>query len=252
MSMDNSISRGLTTLGLLLAIGLSLGAFILGNQTRNIGSGRQTILVKGLAQKHIKADRAEWHVGIKVHGATFAQALTKLRQARPQLSDFLSHQGFAKETLKESAETVDPNMIDEELANGRYRSVQKGYNASQEITVTTGDLARATTAAKAVLQLKADGTPVYYSAPLYLVSDLEAVKMSLIGAATQNARMRAEEFAKNGNVRVGSMRSARQGAFYILAPDASIDATDYGGIYDKSTINKIARVVVTIEYNIEK
>ena len=90
--------------------------------------------------------------------------------------------------------------------------------------------------------------------PLYLVSNLEEIKMSLIGAATKNAQARAEEFAKNGNASVGAMRSASQGAFYILPVGASVDSSDYGygGTYDKSTILKTARVVVTIDYNIER
>jgi len=76
--------------------------------------------------------------------------------------------------------------------------------------------------------------------------------MSLIGAATENAHKRAEEFAKVGNVKAGAMRSASQGAFYILAAGASVEASDYGGTYDKTTADKIARVVVTIEYGIER
>jgi hypothetical protein len=75
--------------------------------------------------------------------------------------------------------------------------------------------------------------------------------MSLIGAATQNARQRAGEFAKVGNVQVGAMRAASQGAFYILPADSSAEADDYGGVYDKTTVEKKARVVVTIEYGIE-
>jgi len=94
---------------------------------------------------------------------------------------------------------------------------------------------------------------VHYEDPAFLVSNLEDIKMSLIGAATQNAQRRADEFAKNGNVTVGAMRSASQGAFYILPAGASVDSSDYGygGTYDKTTIAKTARVVVTIDYNIE-
>ena len=76
--------------------------------------------------------------------------------------------------------------------------------------------------------------------------------MSLIGAATQNAQKRAEEFAKNGNTKVGAMRSASQGAFYILPVGTEQDSQDYGGTYDKSTMDKVARVVVTIDYNLER
>ena len=90
-----------------------------------------------------------------------------------------------------------------------------------------------------------------YRAPDYLVRDLESVKMSLISTATGNARLRAEEFAKVGKVKVGAMRSASQGAFYILPADSDASSDDYGGVYDKTTIAKKARVVVTIEYGIE-
>ena len=42
-----------------------------------------------------------------------------------------------------------------------------------------------------------------YGQPQFLVSNLEDVKMSLIGAAMRNSHTRAEEFAKNGDVKVG-------------------------------------------------
>jgi uncharacterized protein len=77
--------------------------------------------------------------------------------------------------------------------------------------------------------------------------------MSLIADATKNARTRATEFVKQDGVKVGVMKSARQGAFYILPVGGNNDDIDnnYGGIYDKTTIDKTARVVVTIVYNIE-
>ncbi|WP_137939467.1 SIMPL domain-containing protein [Chitinivorax sp. B] len=250
--MEKGLPKALVTLGILLALGMSVAAFLLGTQTRHIGSGRQNISVKGLAEKPVKADLAEWSIGVSVHADTFADALSKLRQGRPVLDTFLEKQGFDKATLKEGDEDVTPNMIEEETQNGQFRQVQKGFVARQSITVTSKDLAKIATASKAALQLEADGHPVFYSKPLYLVSNLEEVKMSLIGAATQNAKKRADEFAKYGDTKVGSMRSASQGAFYILPTGSSVEANDYGGVYDKSTIDKIARVVVTIDYNLDQ
>lgn len=46
------------------------------------------------------------------------------------------------------------------------------------------------------------------------------------------------------------MRSASQGAFYILPVGGSAD-NNYGGVYDKTAIDETARVVVTIVYGIE-
>jgi hypothetical protein len=250
--MESNNSQARIIAGFLLATGMAAAAFVLGVQVKHIGSGRQSISVKGLAEKPVKADTAEWTIGIRVYGATFAATLARLREERPVLDRFLERQGFNKIDLRESDESVDPNMEQEETASGRTRQVQKGFVASQAVVVTAKDLGKFETTNRAALQFEAEGHPVYYSQPLYLVSNLEEVKMSLIGAATQNARKRAEEFAKNGGVKVGPMRSATQGAFYILPPGADVEANEYGGTYDKSTAEKIARVVVTIEYNIDR
>ena len=250
--MEKEMSRSIVVLGVLLAVGMSTAAFIVGMQARRIPFSRQSISVKGLAEKPIKADLAEWAIGIKVQGQTFSEALDKLRKSRPTLDQFLKRQGFEAASLQESSEIVSPNMVTEELANQRTHEVQKGFVAEQEIMISTQDLAKIQAASKAVLQLSADGHPVFFSSPSYLVSNLEDVKMSLISAATENAYKRAQEFTKHGDAKVGAMRSASQGAFYILAPNVTTDLNDYGGAYDKTTVDKIARVVVTIDYNIER
>ena len=130
------------------------------------------------------------------------------------------------------------------------RSVQEGYVARQSVTINTTDIAKIITAAKGIVQFEADGHPVNFGQPQFLVSNLEEVKMSLIAAAMQNSRARAGEFAKSGDVEVGRMRSASQGAFYILPATGDQDVSDWGGSYDKSTVDKIARVVVTVDYSI--
>jgi hypothetical protein len=229
------------------------GAYLLGYQAKQIGGGRQTISVKGLAEKPVKADVAEWTVGVHIVGATFAEALQKSRAALPDLKKFLISQGFDARVMKDSPEHVTEYYVQKPMPDGRVNNVQQGYQAAQNVVLTSSDLAKIETAYRAMVQFEAEGHPVTYSAPLYLVSKLEEVKMSLIGAATDNAQVRAREFAKHGGVEVGHMRTASQGAFYILpaGADTEVDDYGYGGTYDKSTIDKIARVVVTIEYGIE-
>jgi uncharacterized protein len=251
--MDTTTSPRFSSLfsAVVLALGAIIAAAVLGAQFRNIGAGRQTISVKGLAERHVRADQAEWAISVSVKGATFPETLGRLRKEFPELRTFLEGQGLSGAALVETGESITPNMEQEETPNGRWRTVQKGFNGSHGIVVTVKDLDLVGKARKAAVQFKADGHPVEYGDPQYLVSSLEQVKMSLIGAATRDARARAEEFAKNGAVKAGSMRSASQGAFNILAPGAGADASEYGGTYDKTTIDKVARVVVTIEYAIE-
>lgn len=253
MSENKDFSKALIILGLLLAIGMASAAFILGVQAKRAVAGQQSITVKGLAEKPIKADSAEWQISVGVTAATQANALTLLLQERKVVEAFLAKQGFAADNIIADGETIAPHY-EEVFIKETPRQVQKGFDAFQNISVTSKDLAKITTANKAFLQLRVDNHPVTAQPPQFLVSDLETIKMSLIADATKNARARATEFVKQDNVKVGVMKSASQGAFYILpVSGGNIDSQSdsYGGVYDKSTIDKTARVVVTIVYNIE-
>jgi uncharacterized protein len=250
--MEKQSILAMTTLGVLLALGMSSAAFILGVQAKKAVSGQQSITVKGLAVKDVQADNAEWTVTISVNQPTFAEALSKLRAERPALDAFLVKEGLDKSGWTEGGESVTAHMVTIYLPQGGTKTEQQGYDASQAITVKTKDLAKIETANKDFLALQAEDRPVTAGSPLYLVSNLEGIKMSLIAAATENAKKRAEEFVKQDKVKVGVMRSASQGAFYILAPGGDADTDDYGGTYDKATIKKLAKVVVTIVYNIEQ
>jgi hypothetical protein len=236
---------------IIFSVALIIAASVLGYQVKQVGGGRETISVKGLAEKPVEADRAEWTVRLQVKGDTIADALGKLRKERPALTEFLAKAGFEPASFSESNEATEPNYEQVEGRNGNMRSVQQGNVARQSITINTTDIAKVIAASRAIVQFEADGHPVSYGEPQYLVSSLEDVKMSLIAAAMQNSRTRAAEFAKNGDVEVGRMRSASQGAFYILAAGADQDVSDWGGSYDKSTVDKIARVVVTVDYSID-
>jgi uncharacterized protein len=234
----------------IFSIALIIAAAILGFQVKQVGGGRETISVKGLAEKTIKADRAEWTVVVQTKGANNADALGKLRREKPALDRFLATAGFDRAALTESNEAVEPNYEQVEGRSGNMRSEQQGNIARQSVTINTTDIDKIIAATKGIVQFEADGHPVTYGQAQFLVSNLEDVKMSLIGAAMRNSHTRAEEFAKNGDVKVGSMRSASQGAFYILPAGANSDVSDWGGTYDKTTVDKIARVVVTVDYGI--
>lgn len=250
MNEQNNLFKAMAVLGILLAVGMSAAAFILGVQGKRAVSGQQTITVKGLAEKPIKADSAEWLVTIHVVDPTQNGALQTLAKERKIVEAFLDKQGLPANSRVLEVEKLNTHY-EEEFINDTPRQVQRGYEASQNIRITSKDLGKVTTANQALLQLRAANHPVVAAPPAYLVSDLENIKMSLIADATKNARIRATEFVKQDGVTVGVMKSASQGAFYILPVGGDAGDDSYGGVYDKSTIEKTARVVVTIVYNIE-
>ncbi len=235
---------------LVLALGIVLAAGLLGSQLKNL---RQpgTITVKGLAEENYRADAAEWQVGVAVWHPNYAAAVSGLQQELPVVTDFLKQQGFdEKEYVIQS-----PNIAthyDESYENDRYRQIANGFDAKQNIIVTTRDLDKLAKANQAILALRASTDSVRFESPQYLLSNLEAIKQSLIAKATEDAYRRAQEFAKTGHTKVTAMRSASQGSFNILSDNISTEGDDnYGGQYDKSTVNKRVRLVVTIQYGIE-
>lgn len=246
-----NLSRSVIVFGVLIALGLVIGAFVLGSQTRHIGSGRSSVIVKGLAEKPAKADMAEWELTVQAFGPTSAETVARLRQEKTDLDKFIEKQGFDKASLYEKAATVEPHYIDKEV-NNRVIQVQDGYIGHQSVIISSKALDKIVAAHKAALDYKASGHKVTYNDPSYLVSNLEEIKMSLISDATKNAQKRAQEFIKTSDAKLGNIRSASQGAFYILPNTVSgANTDDYGGTYDKTTIDKIARVVVTVEFNLK-
>ena len=59
---------------LIFSVALVIAAAVLGYQVKQVGGGRDTISVKGLAEKPVKADRAEW--GMKQYTQDGAGKLT--------------------------------------------------------------------------------------------------------------------------------------------------------------------------------
>jgi hypothetical protein len=91
-----------------------------------------------------------------------------------------------------------------------------------------------------VSKLIAQGIDIKNMAPTYRFTKLNEIKPEMLREATKNARIAANEFAENAGVKVGGIRSARQGGFHVR--DAG---EEYG---DTAKIEKDVRVVTTITF----
>ncbi|MFC4158127.1 SIMPL domain-containing protein [Chitinimonas lacunae] len=248
--MENSSRPSLLGLGLSIAVGLIASSAIVSYTLDRMASNKQSITVKGLAEKSVRADQARWRIVVHGHAPVLADAFAALRANQPKLRSFFVEQGFKPEQVTPGRETYQPvHKVDQD---GRELREIESYTASQELLLTSSDVAAVDKAAGRIVSLEESGVPISVQNPEYLVSGLEQVKMSLIASATRNARERASEFAKTGDAQVGAMKSANQGAFYILPAQGGGSDDEYGGAYDKTTIDKLARVVVTVEYGISQ
>ena len=240
------LSDSLLGLGLSIACGLIISSCVIGYTVSRVAANKQSVVVKGLSEKAVKADQAQWSIVVHGEGKTLPEAMSRLRANRPTVTTFFQEQGFPADATTAGRETFYP-VFRRDSKGMETRDIE-GYVATQTLTVDSSDVARIEQAAGRIVALQEKGLALEVGSPEYLVSTLEKVKMSLIADATRNAHDRATEFARSGDAHVGAMRSASQGAFYILPARGSSSDDEYGGTYDKSTIDKLARVVVTVEY----
>lgn len=237
------------SLGAVLALGFIIAAFILAQSAKQIASSRESITVKGTAEKAVKADKAIWSATVTVQAGSIAEAL-------PQLQEKIQ---LVKSKLTE-AQLINVNDVQQydwtstpvyERTDNGYEGRLIGYQVAQQVGIVLKDVTLPAKLDERINQLILQNIPVERNATQYLVSNIETIKLSLISSATKNAHDRALEFAKSGDVSVGNMRSASQGVFQIQAPLSTGSDDEYGGEYDTSTIDKVARVVVTVNYAIK-
>ena len=243
-------STYLAIFGVILAVGLMASAFILGHQFKNL---QQTgvITVKGLAEAEHKATVGSWRLTIYGWGATYADAMQSNQHNLNRAVKFLTEQGFEAKDREINEISVSENREYYTDEFGKERSRQNGYNAYRAIIISTKELDKLQKALSKIQYLRAENQAIDFDSPNYYLENLEAIKRDLIAKATQDAYVRAEEFAKTSNVKVGLLKSASQGSFDIKSTNLTTDdSSDYGGSYDTSSIDKKVRLVVTIQYAI--
>lgn len=236
------------SLGAVLALGFIISALILAYSAKQVANSRESITVKGTAEKAVKADRALWSISITAYAPTVSEALPQLQQNVAQVKSQLLASNFVSSSQLQQYDWTSEPVYQRDEQGNENRIV--GYTLTQRLGAVFNDVSIPQKLNTLVNQMIINGLTVERNDTQYLVSNIENIKLSLIAAATKNAHDRALEFAKSGEVTVGNMRSASQGVFQINAP-LSTGSDEYGGEYNTTTIDKMARVVVTVNYGIQ-
>lgn len=252
LQTESKNSLPLIIFGIILAIGLIAAAFVLGTQFKNLKQSG-TITVKGLAEAPYKANLAQIQMGVSAWGQDYAGALANGKNDFKALQQFVASKSFSVSSQNVTPISVEPYNEDYVDEQGQTRTRQNGYKATQTLSISSQELNKITNMLAQVQNYRISHESVTFEKPQYLLNDLEKIKHDLIAKATDDANKRAEEFAKTGHAKVGVMRSASQGSFNILdAHNPDTDDSDYGGTYDKDGVDKLVRLVVTIDYAIEQ
>jgi uncharacterized protein len=227
-----------TPAALILAVGIALAGYLVGNALIESRTGERRVSVRGLSEREVPANLVLWPI---VFSVTSDDLVDLQRQADAGVAKV---RAFLGDTFPAGQVSVSPPRVQDRQAqgmNGDGRQLDR-YMAEVVVTVRTDRIDAARTAIERSGELVKQGVAVirsYEYNTQYLYTDLEKIKPEMIAEATKDARRAAEQFAEDSGSKVGAIRTAQQGLF-------SIDDRD-----QFSPQLKKVRVVTTVDYYLE-
>jgi hypothetical protein len=237
----SGFSFALVLLGAFLAVGLIGGGYFVGQTMYNAKVGINIAEAKGLAERRVKSDRADWQIRYSVSSSDATDRAALYKHAEGDQNKIVA----ALQALGFEAGEIQIGAIDytyQEFRDENQNLVDQKYILNGVIDVETDKVDQVSGARAKINALIAEGLNIENQPPRYRFTKLNDIKPEMLREATQNASVAANEFAASVGAKVGKIRDARQGAFGI---------TDAGEEYgDTRKIEKDVRVVTTISFYI--
>lgn len=222
--------------GILLAFAVVVSSIILAFGLSNIITPERSVSVRGLAEKEVDADLAVWNLTFSSGDNNLASLQKSIISKTEVVKSYLKEHG-----LDENDFTVQPASITDNSLNSYMDQdkVRYTYIGKETVLVRSSKVAAVKSAYADSLNLVSSGITVsrdYDGNISYEFTKLNDIKPEMIAEATKNARLAAEQFARDSNSNVGKIKQATQGLFTI--EDAA------PGLEEKKNV----RVVTTVQY----
>ncbi len=206
------------------------------------------IVVKGYAERGVTSDSGSLTASVVQTGPSSSDAYAEAGRSLDRVKELLVGElGEAAELVELKSQISEIQKVD---ANGRRTNEVDFYRVSRQVRVSTADVEGLARVGRLLFDLNGEGLRVNVSGPEFFVSSLEDVKLALLSEATDNGKKRAEALASNSGERLGALVSARQGVIQITKKNSG--QTSSYGIYDTETIDKVVKLVVTLEFEIKE
>lgn len=228
--------RALIVSALLLALGLIVGGWLLGDGLTRSKQAERAVTVRGLAERDVTADLATWTISTSAVGSDLPGLQAKSDSDGAAVEAFLLARGFTPDEIEAGGIGVN-QYVD---GNGATRITIRRRIQLRTLKVMA---ARRAYAMQAELMRRGVVFDSDAGGMVYSFTRLNDVKPPMIAAATKNAREGAEQFAKDSGASVGDIKSAAQGYFSIIPRDGDTA----GGQASASPFQKV-RVVTTIDF----
>jgi hypothetical protein len=239
-------SRHNLFIALIIALGLALAGWFIGNGFMEARSGDRFVTVKGVSERDVMADMALWPIRFVAAGNNLNTVQQGITEDRKQIQSFLEEHGIAADAI----ELQNLEVTDRTAQSYQSGSYENRFILAQTLMVRSEDVSKIDEASQDIGDLVEEGVILNneYSGggPTYLFNSLSKLKPKMIAEATKNARSSAEQFARDSGSELAGIRRANQGVFVILARDKA------PMLQEQKQIRKTVRVVSTLDYYLEE
>ncbi len=237
--MRNINQWSIFSLGICVAAGLTMGGYFVGQTLYNAKVAVNTAEAKGLSEKRVTADKANWEINFSVKGPTRDDVPNLYKKAEIQQAEIIKlliESGFKEKNIK--ADVL--NYSSKEIRDTKKVLIKETHTLSGSIRLETQQVNLVEKSRAKINKLIAKGYDIDNNMPEYHFTKLNEIKPDMLKEATKNARLSAKQFAEDAGAKVGSIRTARQGNFSIKDIGSSY--------YSTRRLEKEVRVVTTITF----
>ena len=237
----------LVIFGLTMPVAVVVSTYLARQSFEKVQLRGQTITVKGYAERKIVSDFAIWGASITTRDPDLAKAYKTLEGHRGAALQYLGRNGFAEPAVRQFTVSITKAYKRDEKNNPTNEI--EYFVLSQSLQIDSTDVQKVAAVARGASDLINGGIELASDAPRFFYTKLDAMKLQMLGEASENSHQRAKQLIASGTGRLGVLRSASQGVFQITDPLSTETSGD--GENDTSSIDKIIKAVVTCEYAID-
>ena len=208
-----------------------------------------TISATGSASIDFEADTIIWRGTYSAWALSSKDAYKKIRKDADRVMDYLLDNDLSEDEIVFNSVDITQNYKENYDDNGNYiGSEPNGYTLTQSVIITSNNVEIVEKISRDISSLLDSGVELTSGSPEYYYSDLDALKLSLIDKASENARERIEIVANNAGAKVGKLKNSNLGVFQITAKNSGTGSYSYDGAFDNTSRYKTATITVRLEY----
>ena len=236
---------------IIFGLAIIIAAALLGNAFKNRNSKDGTVSVTGLGKADFTSDLIVWEGSYSTLNSNLQQAYASLENDKKIIIKYLNDKGVNADEIVFKAVSTSEKKEQNYSDTGRYMGDKFiGYQLSQSIKIESKNVAQIEKISREITQLLNKGVQFYSQPPRYYYTKLADLKIEMISKATEDARIRAENIAKNSGSTLGNLIDAKMGIFQITGQNSN-ENYSWGGTFNTSSKKKTASITMKLNYKVK-